>query len=211
MDRGGSESTEEGPKRGRGQGGCLPKATELPAIQVRSGKVRERIELWKEKALIGKFIGFWPKESDLIRWIKTIWKPRGHHDLQLGAKGFFTILFFNIEERDRILEGGPYFMFSAGLYLRPWKERFNLETEDMKVAPVWIRMFSLPSEFWDLETLQDIGNSLGEFVKVSEKTKLQRYISYARICVYMDLSKELPEAIRLNWEDEEWIQPLDYE
>jgi len=102
-------------------------------------------------------------------------------------------------------------MFSAGLYLRPWKERFNPDTEDMKVAPVWIRMFSLPSEFWDLETLQDIGNSLGEFVKVSEQTKLQRYISYARICVYMDLSKELPEAIRLNWEDEEWIQPLDYE
>ena len=27
----------------------------------------------------------------------------------------------------------------------------------------------------------------------------------------MDLSKELPEAINLNWEDEEWIQPIDYE
>ena len=27
----------------------------------------------------------------------------------------------------------------------------------------------------------------------------------------MDLSKELPEAISLNWEDKEWIQPIDYE
>ena len=27
----------------------------------------------------------------------------------------------------------------------------------------------------------------------------------------MDLSRELPEAISLNWEDEEWIQPIDYE
>ena len=35
---------------------------------------------------------------------------------------------------------------------------------------------------------------------------------FARICVYMDLSKDLPEAVSLNWEDEEWIeQILDYE
>ena len=27
----------------------------------------------------------------------------------------------------------------------------------------------------------------------------------------MDLSKDLPEAIRLNWDDEEWIQQIDYE
>ena len=27
----------------------------------------------------------------------------------------------------------------------------------------------------------------------------------------MDFSKELPEAITLNWEDEEWTQPIDYE
>ena len=33
----------------------------------------------------------------------------------------------------------------------------------------------------------------------------------ARICVYLDLSKELPEVINLSWEDEEWLQPIDYE
>ena len=53
--------------------------------------------------------------------------------------------------------------------------------------------------------LRDIGNSIGEFLKVAERTRLQRYTSFARICVYMDLSKDLPEAVSLNWEDEEWI------
>ena len=59
------------------------------------------------------------------------------------------------------MEGGPYFFFLAGLYLRPWKERFNPETEDMTVAPVWIHLFSLSGEYWDVETLRDIGNTLG--------------------------------------------------
>lgn len=48
-------------------------------------------------------------------------------------------------------------------------------------------------------------------MKVAEQTKIKRYISYARIYVYIDLSKHLLEVIRLNWEDEEWTQPLDYE
>ena len=59
--------------------------------------------------------------------------------------------------------------------------------------------------------MRDIGNALGEFIKVSEQTKAQRYTSFARICVYLDLSKELPKAINLSWEDEEWLQPIDYE
>ena len=130
-----------------------------------------------------------------------MWNPKGNYDLQLGSKGFFTIIFFNQEDRDRIMEGGRYFFFLAGLYLRPWKERFNLETEDMTVAPVWIRLFSLPGEYWDSDTLKDIGNTLGEFIKVVEQTRGQRYTSFARIYVYLDLSKELPEAISLKWED----------
>ena len=81
----------------------------------------------------------------------------------------------------------------------------------MTVAPVWIRLFSLPGEYWDLVTLRDIGNTLGEFIKVVQQTKAQRYTSFTRICVYMDLSKELPEALNLRLDDEEWIQPIDYE
>ena len=60
---------------------------------------------------------------------------------------------------------------------------------------MWIRLFSLPDEFWDLDTLKDIGNSLGEYMKVAEKTRSQIYTAFACICVYLDLSMELLEAI----------------
>ena len=167
--------------------------------------MRGKIELWKENTLIEKFVGVSMKERDLVRWIKSVWNPKDHYDLHLGSKGFFTIIFLNHEDRDIILEGGPYFFFSAGLYLRPWKERFNPGIEDVTVAPVWILLFSLPNEFWDLDTLKDIGNYLGEYVKVAEQTRSQRYTAFAHIFLYLDLSKELPEAIFLNQEDEEWI------
>ena len=45
------------------------------------------------------------------------WNPQGSYDLYMGSKGFFTIILFNQEDRDQILEGGPYFFFSACFYM----------------------------------------------------------------------------------------------
>ena len=73
----------------------------------------------------------------------------------------------------------------------------------MMVSPTWIHLFSLPSEYRDLDTLKDIENTLGEFIKVAEHNKVKRYTSFSRIYIYLDLSKELHVAISLNWEDEE--------
>jgi hypothetical protein len=54
-------------------------------------------------------------------------------------------------------------------------------------------------------------NTLGKHVKSSEATKQRKYTSYARICVYMDISKALPGTITLEYQDEEWAQTIDYE
>ena len=100
---------------------------------------------------------------------------------------------------------------SSGLYLREWKERFNPDKEDFSRAPVWIRMYSLPTEYWKEETLRDICNSLGTFIKASEETKTRRYTSTAWICVQMHLTKALADSVNLFHDDFQLIQSLDYE
>lgn len=72
-------------------------------------------------------------------------------------------------------------------------------------------MYSLPEEYWSEGSLKRIGNRLGEYIKAAEETKLRRYTSYARICVFMRLDNALPDLVSLSHEDYEWIQPLDYE
>ena len=100
-----------------------------------------------DHALIGKFVGMQPSEKSIVWWIKSSWKPRGNYDLHLGSKGFFTIYFINLEDRNKVLDGGLYLFYSVGLFIRPWKEKFLSDKEDMKVAPIWIRMYSLPREY----------------------------------------------------------------
>ena len=80
----------------------------VPKLQIKSERVREDIQYMKERALIGKFVGIWTTEKALVWWINNTWKPQGHYDLQLGAKGFFMIIFFNEEDRTNFFENGPY-------------------------------------------------------------------------------------------------------
>ena len=183
----------------------------VPKLQIKSDRIREDINYMKERALIRKFVRFWPTDKTLVWWINTTWKPQGHYDLQLGAKGFFMVIFFNEENRTRNFEGGPYFFNSASLFLRPWKERFNPDKENLTIALVWIKMYYLPMEYWTEEILTDIGNTLGNFVKVSEQIRKRRSTSYARICIYLDISQDIPDEIDLTWEDEDWFQAIDYE
>jgi len=72
-------------------------------------------------------------------------------------------------------------------------------------------MYSLPVEYWREETLADIGNKLGTFIKVATETKTRKYTSYARICVKMHLTKTLADSVSLFHDDFEWKQPLYYE
>jgi len=63
----------------------------------------------------------------LYTWLKYNWKIKGELNIHLGSKGFFIVVFTNMEDRDKIFEGGPYFFAAVGLYMQPWMMNFMLE------------------------------------------------------------------------------------
>jgi hypothetical protein len=62
-----------------------------------------------------------------------------------------------------------------------------------------------------MKILEGIGNTLGSFVGTAKATLQGRYTSYARICVYLNVSKALLESICLRYRVVDWLQTLDYE
>ena len=77
------------------------------------------------------------------------------------------MVFTNLEDKDRVFEGGPYFYAAAGLYMRPWAMNFVLEQEKFTSAPVWITLYSLPLDYWLPKSLKAVGNKLGHFLKIT--------------------------------------------
>lgn len=159
----------------------------------------------EEYVVIYKFMGIWPTEKALQAWIRNHWKPKGKIDLHLRSKGFFTVVFTNLEDKDRVFEGGLYFYASAGLCMRPWVMNFVPERDTFTSVLVWIRLYSLPLDYWLPESLKAIGNKLGHFIKISNATLRGKYTSFAWICVEMELLGALLVAIILEVYDKEWV------
>lgn len=119
---------------------------------------------------------------------------------------------FNIEqERNKIINHGPWFSDSAGLFTTPWFPNFDANIMKNSTMPVWVRLHSLPLHFWHHKVLIAIGNSLGKFLKMDEDRAIRGIFTFARICVEVDLSQGLPNHITLNFNNSLWTQPLDYE
>lgn len=128
-----------------------------------------------EYAVICKFMGMWPTERALHVWIRSHWKQKGEINLHLGSKGFFNVVFKSLEGKDKVFEGGPYFYTTAGLYMWPWMMNFVPERETFTSVPLWIRLYSLPLDYWLLESLKTVRNKLGNFLLISEVTLKGKY------------------------------------
>jgi hypothetical protein len=195
------EASTSHPKAPQGweSGKCIPQMDKTLRYLISSTGVGEHTQFMREHTLIGKFLGLWPFERDLNKWIKHWWNPKGDYEVQISSKGFFTIILYNPEDRDRIFENGSYFYNSTGLFLHFWTKRFSPDKEDFMMALVWICLYSLPQKSWMEEILMGIGNTVGQYVKESEATKQRKYTSYARIYVYMNIYKALLGVVTLEY------------
>ena len=103
------EEKEQGKKDKAQKGPCKPKVEITPRVVLNDPTLQAHRDHMRTYAIIFRFMGLWPTEKDLQTWIKYHWKPKGGIDLHLGSKGFLTVVFTNIEDKDRVFEGGAYF------------------------------------------------------------------------------------------------------
>jgi hypothetical protein len=77
---------------------------------------------------------------------------------------------------------------------------------------VWVRLPNLPLHFYSAYFLPTLGNALGRFIKTDIDRITKGFITFARICVEIDLSQGLPDRILIDWGDgDPFIQMVDYE
>jgi len=161
--------------------------------------------------LIWKFIGASPPNWDLVMWIKDKWKTKVYIHLNIGAKHFIMMIFMNLEDFSRVFENGPYFLKNACLFIQFWMHCFNWDKEKILASPIWVILYPISIKYWKEDILVKIGNTIGNYVKSSEINKSKRCITYARICMYINVSEPLLESIFIFPHDEDIMQPIRYE
>ena len=63
---------------------------------------------------------------------------------------------------------------------------------------VWIRLYQLPIELYEVEVLREIGESIGKVLRVDTHTASEARGKYARLCTQIDINKPLINTILIG-------------
>ncbi|KAG5599915.1 hypothetical protein H5410_031285 [Solanum commersonii] len=114
-----------------------------------------------------------------------------------GTFSIKPVILFH-EERDKVLCSGPHYLLRRPVIMKPWVPEFNFKEKILTTIPLWIKLPNLPLNCWNSVVLNKIGSSLGKPLHADECTTQVSRISFARILVKVDVTRQLPKVIKMQ-------------
>ncbi|XP_019235690.1 PREDICTED: uncharacterized protein LOC109216017 [Nicotiana attenuata] len=108
--------------------------------------------------------------------------------IDLGEQ-YFIVKFNKEENLETVLQKGPWFVFGHFLSVQRWEPNFVPAMAKQVLTAIWIRLPNLPTEFYDLEIVGKVGNTIGRLLKVDACTSAALRGRYARLCIELPLRK----------------------
>ncbi|GAB2275953.1 hypothetical protein Dimus_010699 [Dionaea muscipula] len=108
----------------------------------------DRDELEWGVCLVGHFLQSGVPFSVVRPRLLHLWRTEGLVEVRSLDLGFFLFRFSSPEGRDKILEGGPWFVGGKPLFLRRWERMMSLTRETLTRIPVWASFYNVPLEYW---------------------------------------------------------------
>ncbi|GLJ19673.1 hypothetical protein SUGI_0356370 [Cryptomeria japonica] len=113
------------------------------------------------------------------------------------------------EDRKKDLDRGPYFMKGQKIQVKEWTPNFDLwEVADQFKGA---RIYNLPVEYWDYDTLLEIGKNMGDLIKMEGIVSDDCNGQYAKMCFRVRTSLSFPQEIKIHTEWGVWKQRLEFE
>lgn len=125
--------------------------------------------------------------------------------------GVFVFRFSCEEDKNRVLESGPWNIGQRPLFLRAWNPKLQMEKMSMRSIPLWVYLPGLPFQYWSTKNLSVIGSVIGRPLYIDRLTKTRERLSYARISVEVDAKEPLMDTVTIsNVDEEKHIQKIIY-
>ncbi|XP_059067593.1 uncharacterized protein LOC131858381 [Cryptomeria japonica] len=190
-----------------GSGGQLKVETEE--------EIDYNVSVFSTQGVICRFRGFWSSLPQLHSWNSEHWEPLiiGKVHIYPMAKGVFVAKFENAQDKNIIL-CDHYFSWEGKFMLmmiKPWYSDFNPSSEMFNKIPFWVLLPNLHFHLWVDHLLEEVGETLSDFLMVDAESSDILHSTFVRILVEMDVSKGLSAEIMLKSSKGCWVQSLDYE
>ncbi|GAV92423.1 DUF4283 domain-containing protein/zf-CCHC_4 domain-containing protein, partial [Cephalotus follicularis] len=126
------------------------------------------------------------------------WGKVGSFSIHIMANGVFIVKFEQGQARDWVLDNGPWDVWGYHLVLRKWSLGMSLSLGECKTMPVWVKLVGVPLQFWTKTGLSYIASVLGRPLYMDACTTNRYALSFARVCVEMDVASSFPHNITVE-------------
>lgn len=92
---------------------------------------------------------------------------------------------------NKALHEGLWFVLNHFLSVRQWEPKFLASNAKLTYTVIWSRLPELPTEFYDVDILQQVGNKLGKLLKIDTCTSSTTRGRYAQICIEVPIESPL--------------------
>ncbi|XP_058784859.1 uncharacterized protein LOC131659723 [Vicia villosa] len=146
------------------------------------------------------------------KFMNTTWNFVTMPDLYYNEEGYFIVRFRNREDKTAVLMRGPYTIHKKPILLHDWTHKFTLQDDILRVLPIWVMFPQLPLVYWGEKSLGKITSAIGKPLMTDECTAKKLRVSYARVLIEVDVTKELKQYITIrDPTGEKLMQQVDYE
>lgn len=106
--------------------------------------------------------------------------------------GFYMLKFSLQEDRDKVLELGPWNIFNKPFILTMWSTGCKFDKEGISSVPIWAKLTKLPKELLTNTAISRISNVIGKPLFMDEATTTRSRISFARMCIEVHVNDNFP-------------------
>lgn len=156
---------------------------------------REGVDNRIALSLVGKLHSNKPfHPGALRRTMNAIWKTMEGCDIRSLDSNLFIFQFFNLKDKERVLEGRPWSFDNHLLILEETTGDVQPSKISFSSSLFWIRVYDIPLNKRIEATAKGIGETMGKFLQFHIDDPWDRAM---RVKVEVDVSKPLLRGIRI--------------
>lgn len=128
----------------------------------------------------GRFPGIKAITKEMMKWKVKV-------KLHMHPSGWLVFKLHSMEDRENVLDGGPYEVFGKPLHLKAMPNEFDYGDEEFTKVSIWVQLPDLPISYWTPSALSKIGSKIGTLITSDLLTECKDHIAYARVLVEVDV------------------------
>lgn len=179
----------------------------MSIIRISNENWLESVNEMKEKAFFFKWLGPWPSVSIIRQGSRSLWGVECR--FKTLANGFYLGIAPSRADKANILKKGPYLLEGKGIILKEWTPNFDPTKEKVQSFPIWINLHNLPVEYWGEKVMEEIGNTIGEYVRSEVVLNKVDSSSHPRLLIMLKEGNPCPDYVNLSTEYGVWEQPVE--